>query len=273
MWFQAAHSFLCRPARGRARAGAAWAGGTATPCPRPWEPAPWAPGARRCPPCTGTHWDGWARPTGWPGHANASRRSRARCCLRATAPARPQPQPCRGTPPRGVEPAVCRAAAPGRKPRFPERAFSGSCETGCKKIKPPRRWRRGRAGAERPGWAGGAAATAPHTSHPLTHAHWHSRIPRRTLAPQPATPFPPSSHTHTHARPGPSHARALPRTATAWRGVAQLSITWHSLAWHSMAWLGTLHSQTAAPQLWPLRPRCWRGEGRDPETMHNSSHP
>lgn len=94
----------------------------------------------------------------------------------------------------------------GRKPRFPEGAFSGSRAPGLDQN--PR--------AHGPGAVAGPRAALSHTllsphvpSQPLTHAPWHGRVPRRTLL-APA-PFPPCSHARTHARPGSSHAPAPAR--------------------------------------------------------------
>lgn len=188
------------------------------------------------------HTPQWLGTSRRPQHRSST--SRGESCLRAAAPACPQPRLCWGTPPRGVEPAACRAAVPGRKPRFPERAFSGSCETGCKKITAPLSlmaagpgWR----GVSRRGWRG--RGRAPHTSHPLTHTHWHRRIPRRMLAPRPPAPFPPASHARPHAHPGPSHARTLSCAATARHGMARLGMA-----------QCTVREQT--PVLPPPRLRC-----------------
>lgn len=152
---------------GRARAGAAWVGDTAAPCPRPWEPAPSGTG-----------------PGIAPGHRTGGRSKGDPGTGRPTEPGRREL---------------------GRKPRFPEGAFSGSHAPGL--YQNPRA--HGPGAAARPRAALSHTLLSPHVpSQPLTHAPWHGRVPRRALAP---APFPPCSHARTHARPGRSHAPAPAR--------------------------------------------------------------
>lgn len=136
----------------------------------------------------------------------------------------------------------------GRKPRFPEGAFSGSRAPGLDQN--PR--------AHGPGAVAGPRAALSHTllsphvpSQPLTHAPWHGRVPRRTLL-APA-PFPPCSHARTHARPSSSHAPAPARLRAPFPR-PRLSPT----------------AGAAGCRRPPQQERIWGG---GPEAVQNSAHP
>lgn len=175
MWFQAAS--LLPPWRGRAGQGRVGRGHGRIP-----------------PAALGTgHAPGWV---GTSRCANVSRGIPAQPCPWQTHPVHHSPGRA-GGPRAGVEPAACWAAVPGGKPRFPERDFSGSCETGWKKITPhPALMAAG------PGFPGGAVGPLLPTAHPLTHG-------------SPGACWPRGQHCRSHipTRHGPLHAHALPRSA------------------------------------------------------------
>lgn len=158
---------------GRARAGAAWVGDTAAPCPRPWEPAPSGTG-----------------PGIAPGHRTGGRSKGDPGTGRPTEPGRRELS---------------------RKPRFPEGAFSGSRAPGL--YQNPRAHGPGAAARPRAAlshtllsphvpsqplthapWHGRVPrrALAPAPFPPCSHARTHAR-PGRSHAPAPArlrAPFP-----------------------------------------------------------------------------------
>lgn len=238
MWFQAARSFLRRPGRGCVGRGHGrslpTALGTGT-------------GAGRCAPHHHHHHLRALARTGTGGRIPPAAAPHPGEAVPGAAHGQPplactQPRLCRGTPRRGVEPAACRVAVPGRKPRFPERAFSGSCETGCKKIHTH----------THPPFDGGGAGLA-------------RGVPAELAGPRPRSPHLPPADSHPLARPGPpAHAgpaagRAVPTRlarppARSPRPLARShpvphcrGSAWHGMAWHDMARHGTARCTESTP--------------------------